>query len=250
MSYISRNAFTGQTVFNLPYHTKAEVSIKIRKLQSYFHHTSKENSSAKSSSLLAIHDAFVVNRLKLSELITIETGKPYTQSLAEINQVIALAKYYHQNHTNLTKTKFVPVADAKKSGYRMGASGNNYIIGSYNAPFYSIWKYALPNILIGNNVLIRPDQWTPLLGLATEEILRKKEVECAEFAFSDETDLEYILENPEIAGVGFTGSTKSGNAIAQVAGKCLKPAVMELGSSNAMVVFEDADLTETLGKNL
>ena len=247
MSFLSRNAFTGQTVFNLPYNTRAEISIKIRKLQSYLHHTAKQNSNSKISSLHTIYNAFLTNRFKLSELISIETGKPYTQSLAEVNQVIALTKYYHQNLTSLTKPKLIPNPDAKKCGYRMEPLGNNFIIGSYNAPLFSIWKYALPNILIGNNVLIRPDQWTPLLGMAIQEILSKKNLECVEFIFSDETDLEYILESPEICGVGFTGSTESGNTIAKMAGKNLKPAMMELSTSNAMVILGDADLGQSLG---
>ena len=84
---------------------------------------------------------------------------------------------------------------------------------------------------LGNCSLIRPAQTTPQLAQILEHIIEKQDIGGLSFVYSDPMDTDFILSNPKVLGVSFTGSTAAGRKIAEIAGRNLKKSVLELGGT-------------------
>jgi acyl-CoA reductase-like NAD-dependent aldehyde dehydrogenase len=186
------------------------------------------------------------NDERIAELLQRETGKPWQEAALETPTAIDLTEYYRKRaeefladsrprpHSLLTASKKLTIA------YRPYPVVG--IICPWNFPILIALADAVPALLAGAAVAIKPSELTPL---ATREIVRgwreelgaPEVLECltgggaAGAALVDEAD--YIQ---------FTGSTRTGRKIAQRAAERLIPYSLELGGKDAMIVLADADL--------
>lgn len=242
IAFVGTNAFTGIHIHSEPYITRTEIYSKISLLESYFQVAIKNsNTPTKQQNLDKIHSGFVSTRLQLAELIALEVGKPISQAISEVDQTSEMIRHFSNQVRNISKGRLIKT-HAKKSGYRISPLGPIHIIGSSEFPLFDTWKMAIPNIALGNPILLRSSQNTPLLGLACQEIFRKANIETVEYCFSDPNDLQYILQDSRIHGVLFNGSSNSGKKIAEISGKNLKRAHIETRGNNPFVILEDSDL--------
>ena len=142
----------------------------------------------------------------------------------------------------MTSTKIIPTDPAAKTGYFIDPLGIIFKIVPFNFPFWTPIKFMIPTLAAGNGVLVRPAQSSPLTGIALQEVFRQSGFDNVDIVFSNPKDTEFILENPAIQGLSFTGSTKVGKDVAGLAAKHLKRTVLELGGNDAFIVLADADI--------
>ena len=184
---------------------------------------------------------------EFSQVITQEMGKPITQAEAEIDKCAWGCEFYAERAESYLKEEIIPT-DAGKSYVRYDPLGVILGIMPWNFPFWQVFRFAIPAIMAGNAVLLKPAPNVPGCGSAVENLFR--EAGFAEGVFhclflSNET-AERLIESPYIQGVSLTGSDRAGSQVAEVAGRSLKKTVLELGGSDPLIVFEDADLEKTI----
>jgi len=118
----------------------------------------------------------------------------------------------------------------------------------WNFPFYQVVRFATPNIMAGNTVLVKHASNVPQCAQAIEELFHECGLPKGVYTnlFISSELVEVIISDSRIQGVSLTGSEKAGAAVAAIAGKNLKRSVLELGGNDPFIVLEDADLDRTI----
>ncbi|UZJ64407.1 aldehyde dehydrogenase family protein [Sphingobacterium sp. KU25419] len=121
-------------------------------------------------------------------------------------------------------------------------------IQPWNFPFYQVARFAAPNIMIGNTVLIKHASNVPQCALALEELFQEAgapEGLYTNILLSNERT-SALVGDKRIMGVSLTGSERAGASVGTEAGKHIKKSVLELGGSDAFIILEDADIDKTV----
>jgi len=188
------------------------------------------------------------HKTEVATLITQEAGKPYVEALStEILVVLDAARFLITNAFAFLREQPVPhgsVAMKAKSGRILREPyGVIAIVSPWNYPFSIPAVDALAALVTGNAVVLKPSEFTSLVGLKLEELLHRAGVpkEIFQVVVGDGTTGAALL-NSEIDKLIFTGSVPTGKRIAQTAAHRLLPVVLELGGKDPMLVREDADI--------
>jgi succinate-semialdehyde dehydrogenase/glutarate-semialdehyde dehydrogenase len=183
----------------------------------------------------------------LAKLITLEMGKLLKESQGEIDLSADIIDYYADNGAKFLadqtlKTEFgEAIVRHSPIGVLLG-------IEPWNFPFYQVARFAAPNIMIGNVVLVKHASNVPQCGIAIEKLF--KEAGAPEGVYTNllipGSKVSVLLADKRIKGASLTGSETAGASLAESAGKNLKKSVLELGGSDAFIVLEDADMDKTV----
>lgn len=179
-----------------------------------------------------------------AELMTTEMGKPIKASIAEIEKCAMTCDYYAKNAEKLLSPEIIPT-ESKKSYVIYQPTGIIFAIMPWNFPMWQVFRFAVPNLMVGHGCLLKHAPIVTGTALAIEALFRK--AGFPEHIFRTlvmNTDFtSSVIANPHITGVTLTGSERAGRSVAELAGKHLKKIVLELGGSDPYIVLEDADLT-------
>lgn len=187
-------------------------------------------------------------RDELSRMITLEMGKPISQSLGEVDKCIWLCEYYAENASALLQHDIIEV-EGFSVLRRRDPLGPVFGIMPWNFPIWQALRYAIPSIAVGNSALLKPAPNVIGSSLILEKAIAEALGEKALFRvlIMDTDIVEDVIASEKVRGVTFTGSDKAGGIVAGLAGKYRKPAVLELGGSDPFIVLRDADI-EAAGK--
>lgn len=183
------------------------------------------------------------NRRIYAETITKETGKPVRLSLEEVEQCAWLCDYYAENAAGFLKDEFVETEDET---IHVTFEPVGVILGfmPWNSPFLQVFRFAVPTLIAGNVCLLKHASNVPGSALETEKIFTEAGLPQNVFKtllIDAETAVEIIDENL-VDGVSVTGSARVGSEIGEIAGRMIKPFVLELRGSDPFIVLEDADV--------
>jgi acyl-CoA reductase-like NAD-dependent aldehyde dehydrogenase len=184
----------------------------------------------------------------VATLITREAGKPYVEALlTEVLVVLDAARFLIDTAYEFLRDQPVPhgsLAMKTKAGRIVrephGVIG---IISPWNYPFSIPAVETLAALVTGNAVVLKPSEFTSLVGLKLQELLRDAGIpdDVFQVVVGDGATGAALLES-EIDKLVFTGSVPTGRRIAQAAAARLLPVVLELGGKDPMLVLEDANL--------
>src|SRR5215203_4954074 len=191
---------------------------------------------------------FETNKEALARLVTREVGKPYAESLGEVQEIIDTCDFFVGEGRRLYgQTVPSEMPDKKLFTFRMPV-GVAAIITAGNFPVAVPAWYLVPAILCGNAVVWKPAEYSPALGDAMAKLFHAGgvpggvlNVVQAEGAATFE-GLERALDERLVDKVGFTGSSAVGAQIGELCGRNLQSPCLELGGKNPLVVMDDADL--------
>jgi succinate-semialdehyde dehydrogenase/glutarate-semialdehyde dehydrogenase len=121
-------------------------------------------------------------------------------------------------------------------------------IQPWNFPFYQVARFAAPNIMIGNTVLIKHAANVPQCAIAIEEIFTEAGAPKGLYTnlLISHEQINPLIADKRIRGVSLTGSESAGASVATEAGKHIKRSVLELGGSDAFIILEDADIDKAV----
>lgn len=201
--------------------------------------------------LHAVHDAVLDDQRELVDVLQAETGKARSDAVEEILDVAMNADYYADVAPEvLTSTRrkgAVPVlSKAVEHRQPKGVVG---LITPWNYPLTLAISDALPALVAGNAVVLKPAEETPFSALAAARLLHEAGVPeaCFQIVTGDGPTLgEPLVE--AVDAVGFTGSTETGRAVAELAGRHLTEVSLELGGKNPAVVLDDADVASVAAR--
>lgn len=199
----------------------------------------------RSALLLGVAKALRAQRDGLARIAVNEMGKPFAQAQSEVEKCAWCCEYFAQNGPSMLADQRIPT-EASESFAAFRPLGVILAVMPWNFPYWQVIRAAAPAIVAGNAIVLKHAESTTRCGLELERIFREAGAPDGLFTAllvtNDEADEK--IADPRIAAVTLTGSERAGVAVATEAGKALKKCVLELGGSDAFVVFRDADLDQ------
>lgn len=185
----------------------------------------------------------------LSRLITMEMGKRISESEYEIEYCAKIAEFYANGAESFLADEPLEVDDAD-AFIQYAPTGALLGVMPWNFPFYQVVRFATPNIMAGNTVLLRHASNVPQCAEALARLFEKAGLPEGVFTtlFIPTEFIDTVIAHKHIRGVSLTGSEAAGAAVAATAGKNVKRSVLELGGNDPFVVLEDADLKKTVAE--
>ncbi len=204
----------------------------------------KETSfSHRSNLMMKAAQVLKAKREEYSELMTLEMGKPISQSKAEVEKCSWVCEYYADNTEKFLKDELIQT-DASKSFVTYQPLGTVLAVMPWNFPFWQVFRFAAPGLMAGNAGILKHASNVSGCALAIEEVFR--EAGFPENLFRtllvSSKNVKPIIENENIKAVTLTGGVPAGKSVASLAGSRIKKTVLELGGSDPYIVLEDADL--------
>jgi alpha-ketoglutaric semialdehyde dehydrogenase len=188
------------------------------------------------------------NKEALAGLVTREIGKPYGESLGEVQEIVDTCSFFLSEGRRLYgQTVPSEMPDKQLFTFRMPV-GVAAIVTAGNFPVAVPSWYLVPALLCGNTVVWKPAEYAPATGDALARLLLAAGLPPGVLNLvqadgaSTFAGLEQALEAGLVDKVGFTGSTAVGRRIGELCGRNLQSPCLELGGKNPLVVMDDADL--------
>jgi succinate-semialdehyde dehydrogenase/glutarate-semialdehyde dehydrogenase len=182
---------------------------------------------------------------ELAEIITREMGKPIEQAVGEVEFSAAIYQYYADNGPKLMKDEPIDLLEGEGSAFiRRSSVGLLLGIMPWNYPYYQVARFAGPNLVVGNTILLKHAPQCPESSAAMEQMFHDagvpKDAYINIYATNDQ--IAWVIGDPRVQGVSLTGSGRAGAAVAEIAGRHLKKVVLELGGSDPFIVLKADDL--------
>jgi betaine-aldehyde dehydrogenase len=198
-----------------------------------------------------VADLLLRDRDEIAKLETLDTGKTLTESVQDVNDVVAVFRYY-ADLADKAPGRLVEVGNpAVISRIVVEPVGVCALITPWNYPLLQIsWKLA-PALAAGNTVVIKPSEVTPMTSIRLVELIEEAGVPRGVVNLvtgSGRTVGATLVEDPRVDMVSFTGGLETGRAILRAAATTVKRVAVELGGKNPNIVFADTDL-ETVVDN-
>lgn len=246
-TYAVTNPATGQIEKQYPQDSDAQIKHALEMAASAGPVLTGIDLTQRSALLHRVADLYVERRDELAAIITREMGKPRFQAGIEIDIVVSIYRYYAEKGPKFLEDEELEVTSGGKALVRKEAVGVLLGIMPWNFPYYQVARFAAPNLMIGNTILLKHAPQCPESALAMEQIF--KDAGAPEGAyinvFASNEQVAEIIADRRVQGVSLTGSERAGAAVAEAAGRNLKKVVLELGGSDPFIVLDDADVTSS-----
>lgn len=250
MSYAVVNPATGETVRSFPTITDAELESAIAAADEAHRTWSKSTSVADRAALVRrVGELHVERRQELGEIAVREMGKPIEQALAEVDFAGAIYEYYADHSGEFLKDEPVQLLAGEGSAIiRRSSLGVLLGIMPWNFPYYQVARFAGPNLIIGNTIVLKHAEQCPESAAAIEQIFRDAGFPAGAYVnvYASHDQIEQVIADPRVQGVSLTGSERAGAAVAEIAGRHLKKVVLELGGSDPFILLSTDDLDATV----
>ncbi|HEX7032536.1 MAG TPA: NAD-dependent succinate-semialdehyde dehydrogenase [Nitrososphaera sp.] len=239
------NPATGKVIAAYDNATPEEVSRQVKDAREAFPKWKKLDLAERAEYMRRLGRVMRKNREEYARLITEEMGKPFRQSLAEIEKCAWVCDYYAEHAEVFLRDEIIPT-EFRKSFVSFEPLGVVACIMPWNFPFWQVMRFAVPALTAGNVAVLKHS--SICLGSAM-----KLEQAFVDAGFPENVFQAVIgdyrageaLVQANIDAVSVTGSVNTGRRVAELASKGLKKFVLELGGSDPFIVLEDADLSQT-----
>lgn len=187
-------------------------------------------------------------REELARIITREMGKSHVGALGEVDFSADIYDYYAENAERFLADQPLREGGDETAVIRRSPFGPLLGIMPWNYPYYQIARFAAPNLVTGNEILLKPAPECPESSAAVEAIMRDAGVPLGAYqtVLATNEQSATIIADPRLRGVSLTGSERAGRQVAAEAGAAMKKCVLELGGSDPFIVLSVADMDETV----
>lgn len=248
MAYQSTNPYDGKVLETFEGCDAAQLETKLARASDCFHNTWRLKSFAERAAVLARAASIMRERTdEFARLITLEMGKLIEQSRGEVALSAAILDYYAQNAERFLAPEKLPTQTGEAL-VESSPIGVLFGVEPWNFPYYQIVRFAAPNLMAGNVVMVKHASNVPQCALAFERLMEEAGAPPGAYTnlFISKEQVAQVIDDPRIRGVALTGSEAAGAVVAARAGQNLKKTTMELGGSDAFIVLEDADLDKAV----
>lgn len=182
-------------------------------------------------------------RDELAAIIVREMGKPLEAALGEVDFAADITEYYAEHAEKITGDQPIDIDGEGTAVIRRSPLGVLLGIMPWNFPYYQVARFAAPNIVIGNTILLKHAPQCPESAAAIEKMYADAGLEGVYtniYATNDQA--ASVIADRRVQGVSVTGSERAGAAVAEIAGRNLKKVALELGGSDPFILLSTDDL--------
>ena len=244
---ISRNPYNGEEVAKLKAFSKKEIDEALEVASNRFKSWRNTSFSERSKLMMNVAKELKDNKEEYAKTITLEMGKPITQAITEVEKCAWVCEFYAENAAQYLANENIKT-DAKKSYTAFEPIGVVLAVMPWNYPFWQVFRFAVPALMAGNIGILKHASNVMQSANNIQKIFERAGFPkgCFQNLPVGSKEVEGIIRDHRIKAVSLTGSKPAGSAVASVAGEEIKKSVLELGGSNALVVFKDADLERSV----
>ncbi|GAA1616385.1 NAD-dependent succinate-semialdehyde dehydrogenase [Leucobacter chromiireducens] len=239
------NPATGETLATYPDATSEEIEASLAAAQQAYTDWARKTTVAERAALAQrAAELFDERKDELGAIINREMGKPLDQSIGEAEFSGAITAAFAKNAENWLADEQLEVEDGLKSFFRFQGTGVILGIMPWNYPYYQVARFAVPNLILGNTIILKHAAQCPESALALEQLFLDAGFPKGAYVnvFATHDQISDIIADDRIQGVSLTGSERAGAIVAEQAGRALKKCVLELGGSDVFLVLDTDDL--------
>lgn len=239
---------TGEIFALAPTGTAADVGRAVQAARAAFPAWAAHAPAARGRILYAIADRLAAAREEFAAIEARDTGKPLAAASGDIDGVIATLRY-NAGAADKISGEVIPLGPEVLDFTRLEPLGVTAHVVPWNFPLGMLARSVAPALATGCTAVVKPAEATPRSALAFARLGEAAGLPPGVLNIVTGTGPEAgaaLVAHPGVDGVQFTGSVTTGRLVGAVAGAAFKPCVLELGGTNAMVVWADADLDRAL----
>jgi acyl-CoA reductase-like NAD-dependent aldehyde dehydrogenase len=239
------NPATGEHLESYPIFSDDKVAQVVKKARAAFEKWRRLSVDERSDYMRKLARALRAKKNVYAKLMTLEMGKPISQSESEVEKCAWTAEYYAEKTKSWLAEEYVET-DAKSSFVEFDPLGVILSVMPWNYPFWQVLRFAIPTVVAGNTSILRHSTACPGSALAVEEAFENAGFPGGVFGsiIVGHDAVARLMASKEIVGVSLTGSVEAGRRIGALAAQNFKKFVLELGGSDPYIVLEDADVKE------
>lgn len=247
MAYQSINPASGEVGQSFPELTDAELETAIVATAACYEDW-RRTSFAQRAAIMSKAASIMRDRSEeLARLVTLEMGKLIAQAQGEVSLSADIIDYYAEHAERFLATEQL-TPDSGTAEVVSTPIGVLFGVQPWNFPYYQLARFAAPNIMAGNVILVKHASCVPQSAIAFEKLWRDAGAPQGLYTnlLISHDQVNRVIDDPRIKGVALTGSVEAGKLVAARAGMSLKKSTMELGGSDAFIVLDDADLDKAV----
>jgi succinate-semialdehyde dehydrogenase/glutarate-semialdehyde dehydrogenase len=247
MAYQSVNPYDGKILKTFEELTDNQLETALEKAAACFE-TWRHTTFAERAAVAA--KAAAIMRARTDEFarpVTLEMGKLIDQARGEVALSADIIDYYAKNAERFLAPQHLKpgTGEAEVESTPFGVL---FGVQPWNFPYYQLARFAAPNLMAGNVVMVKHAGCVPQCAIAFEKLWLEAGAPAGAYTNLpiSHDQVNRVIDDARIKGVALTGSVEAGKSVAARAGQNLKKSTMELGGSDAFIVLEDADLDKTV----
>ena len=242
------NPANGEIIAHIPKSSSKDIESAVESADLARHSWSKLSLEDRADWLDKIANALEAKADEIASLESLDTGKPISLAKAvDASRSITNFRFFAQFSKDFSVENFE--MDDATNHVLLKPVGIAGLITPWNLPLYLLsWKIA-PAIVMGNTVVAKPSELTPLTANLLSETLHEINFPAGVVNIVHGLGSEAghaIVEHPKVNLISFTGGTLTGKKVAETAAPMFKKLSLELGGKNATIILEDTNLDESI----
>ena len=246
-AYQSVNPYDGKTTKTFDELTDAQLETAIKTAADCFEIWRNKSFAERAAIVAKAAKLMRANADEFAKPVTLEMGKLIGESHGEVALSADIIDYYAKNGERFLATEKLQPGSGEAEIVST-PFGVLFGVQPWNFPYYQLARFAAPNLMAGNVVMVKHAGCVPQCAIAFEKLWRDAGAPAGAYTnlLISHEQVSRVIDDPRIKGVALTGSVEAGKSVAARAGQNLKKSTMELGGSDAFIVLDDADLDKTV----
>lgn len=247
MSYQSVNPFNGKELQSFETFTDKQVESALEAAEACY---KKWRLTTFAERATIAHKAASIMRKRVDEFaqpMTLEMGKLIAEARGEVALSADIIDYYADHAEKFLTAQ--PLSPSTGEAHIESAPlGVIFGVQPWNFPYYQLARFAAPNLMAGNVVMVKHAASVPQCAIAFEKLWLEAGAPTGAYTnlLVSHEQVNDIIDDARIKGVALTGSVEAGKSVAERAGQNMKKSTMELGGNDAFIVLEDADIEKSV----
>ena len=242
--YRVQHPATGEIVETFETATNAQVEQQLSAADAVYREWRERSVQERAAVVKRAAEIFEERKEELARIIAFEMGKSLQESIDEVEFATSIIDYYAVHGPSLITDYEIPSTVPGKAVIEHLPIGVLLGVMPWNFPYYQVARFAAPNLLLGNTILLKHADICARSSLTMQEIFEQAGVPVGGYqnVFATHDQIATMIADPRVQGVSLTGSERAGAIIGEQAGRHLKKCVLELGGIDPMVVLDADDV--------
>ena len=242
--YAVVNPATGQTLATYPTATDADVANALDAAASAYASWRETSVDERAALIRRVAELHRERRDELAAIIVREMGKPLFAAYAEVDFAADITEFYADNAAKINADQPLDILAEGTAVIRKAPIGVLLGIMPWNFPYYQVARFAAPNLVLGNTIILKHAPQCPESAAAIEKMYLDAGFPVGAYVnvYATNEQAATIIADPRVQGVSVTGSERAGAAVAELAGRNLKKVALELGGSDPFILLSTDDI--------